>query len=361
MTMNQVIPGAAQIALEIRELKSPSIPARLAEWEALLQRQGPFPLTAHPAWVLVLAKSLGQVPYALEAQEAGKLRGFLPLSYLKSHLFGRFLVSTPYVNYGGVTADDPMAATLLIDHALKLADRLDVQFLELRHTQAIAHDQLTHHPAHKVHMRLDLPPTPATLWDALDPKVRNQVRKGQKNGLHVEWGGTELLDHFYSIFSRNMRDLGTPVYPARLFHEAFLHFPGRIEICLVRADKVPVAAAFLTHGWGVTEVPSASSLREYNSTCANMLMYWNLLERAIQRGHNSFDFGRSTPDGPVYRFKKQWGASPTPAEWQVYRRSGSGAEMRPDNPRYRRAIDLWKKLPVPVTRWLGPLIVRGIP
>ena len=117
----------------------------------------------------------------------------------------------------------------------------------------------------------------------------------------------------------------------------------------------------LLHGNGVTEVPTASSLREYNATCANMLMYRHLLDRAIERKQAVFDFGRSTLDGATFKFKKQWGAEPTPATWQYHLRTGQLGEMRPDNPRYQRAIQVWQKLPVRVTQLIGPEIVRGIP
>ena len=100
----------------------------------------------------------------------------------------------------------------------------------------------------------------------------------------------------------------------------------------------------------MTEVPTASSLREFNPTCANMLMYWHLLDRAVDRGQAVFDFGRSTPDGPTFKFKKQWGAVPHPAAWQYHVREGDGGDMRPDNPRYQRAIRLWQRLPVRLTR-----------
>ena len=106
---------------------------------------------------------------------------------------------------------------------------------------------------------------------------------------------------------------------------------------------------------------AASSLRFYNYICANMLMYWSLLERAILRGQEAFDFGRSTPGTSVCKFKEQWGAKPAPAEWQYYVRSGKSDDMRPDNPRFIRMVRLWQRLPVRLTRTIGPLIVRGIP
>ncbi len=302
------------------------------------------------------------MPYALEAVDtSGRTCGFLPLAYVSSLLFGRFLVSLPYLNSNGVLAGDDRIACRLVDEAVRLADSLDVRHLELRHEEPLEHPALSGRNRGKVHMRLTLPDFPGPLWAALPGKVRNQVRKGEKSGLRVAWGRAELLGDFYAVFSRNMRDLGTPVYSWRFFATVLEQFPLETELCVVRHGMKPVAAALVLHGQGVTEVPSASSLRPYNHTCANMLMYWKLLERATQRGQAVFDFGRSTIDGSTYRFKKQWGAVPEPANWQSYERTGRASDVRPDNPRYRRWIGMWQRLPVGLTRLLGPVIVRGIP
>jgi FemAB-related protein (PEP-CTERM system-associated) len=319
------------------------------------------PLSRLPAWLAVLAEGLRHTDYCLEAVQNGRICGILLLAYVRSLLFGRFLVSLPYLNTAGVVADNPAVAALLVDRAVALADELKVRYLELRHEQPIEHAALNEQMTGKVHMRLALPSCGEQLWDALPAKVRNQVRKGEKSGLVVTWGKTELLADFYAVFSRNMRDLGTPVYSRRLFASVLRHFPQRAEFCVVRSEDRPVAAALLLHGLGVTEVPSASSLREYNLTCANMLMYWHLLERAVQRRQAVFDFGRSSMDSNTFRFKKQWGAEPSPATWQYYVRQGSIAAVRPDNPRYGRMIRLWQRLPVALTRLIGPSIVRGIP
>jgi FemAB-related protein (PEP-CTERM system-associated) len=333
----------------------------LPRLRAYVAEGGLVPLSRDPAWLTVLERGLGHAPYCLEVAEGERTRGFLALSYVKSLLFGRFLVGLPYLNYGGVLADDEHVAGMLIDRAVQLADRLGVRYLELRHVQAIDQPALVRREGCKVHMRLDLPVTADALWMGLSSKVRNQVRKGQKSGLDVAWGGPELLPEFYAVFSHNMRDLGTPVFGRGLFRAILRQFPDRAELCVVRADGRAAAAALLLHGWGVTEVPSASSLRRYNPTCANMLMYWHLLERAVQRGQAAFDFGRSSPDSNTYQFKKQWGAAPVPADWQYYVRTGGVTDMRPDNPRYQRMIRLWQRLPVGLTRWIGPPIVRGIP
>src|SRR5262249_7799916 len=152
----------------------------------------------------------------------------------------------------------------------------------------VAHPKLSPVRRDKVHMRLNLPATAGALWDKIPAKVRNQVRKGQKHGLTAAWGRHDVLPEFHAVFSENMRDLGTPTYGKKLFAAILDQFPDRSEFCVVRDGKKPVAGALLLHGWGVTEVPSASSLRSHNHTCANMLLYWDLLERAVQRGQSVF-------------------------------------------------------------------------
>ena len=320
-----------------------------------------MPLSRHPAWLTVFRAAFGHDVYAVEAVAGGTTHGFLPLAFVSSLLFGRFLVSLPYLNTNGVVAASPDVQAELVSRAVTLADELNVRYLELRHEAPVAHPDLNAAFAGKVHMRLPLPASPEALWKGFDPKVRNQVRKGEKPGFAVSWGGVELLDPFHAVISENMRDLGTPVYGKVLFREILTTFPDAAELCLVRDGAKPVAAALLLHGWGTTEVPTASALKEYRASCVNMLMYRHLLDRAVGRGQRVFDFGRSTVGGPTHKFKEQWGATPHPATWQYALKGGATTEMRPDNPRYQRAIRVWQRLPLRLTRCLGPVIVRGIP
>jgi len=330
-------------------------------WQSALESQD----LLHPCWrwewLRVLERALAHRPYCIAAHENGSLRGLLPLALVRSWLFGKFLVGLPYLNSGGVHAKDPEVANVLIDRAVELADQLDVRYLELRHEKRWDHPALNHELSSKVHMRLDLPDKPAELWDSLKSKVRSQVRKATKNGLRIAWGREELVTEFYSIFARNMRDLGTPVYSRQLFANILQSFGNDAEICVAFRGADAVAAGLLVHGRGVSEVPSASSLRSINHLNGNILLYWNLLSRAIERGQRVFDFGRSNLESSTYRFKRQWGASPQPAVWQYYIRRGDIEAMRPDSPSNQRKIALWRRLPIWFTRLVGPQIVRGIP
>jgi FemAB-related protein (PEP-CTERM system-associated) len=350
---------ASPIAVHL--LSGAKLVARMPAFEDYLNRGSRVPLSRHPGWMMVLQQAMGHTPLAVEAVRGDRIVGVLCLAHVRSILFGRFLVSLPYLNSGGIYADDHGSATALAEAAIGLAKELDVRYLELRHETAYDFDFLTHRRTDKVHMRMEIPTSGAALWEQIPAKVRNQIRKGQKNNFTVSWGREELLPDFFSVFSRNMRDLGTPTFGRRLFASILEQFPDDAELCVIRDGRSPIATALLLHGRGVSEVPSASSLKSYNPTCANMLLYWNLLERTAERRQSSFDFGRSSIGGSTHKFKKQWGATAFPADWQYYLRNGAVGDMRKDNPKYQRFIAVWKRLPVGLTRCVGPLIARGIP
>ena len=324
-----------------------------------------------PRWLSVLREALGHRPYLLVARSEGGPRdsivGYLPLALVSSGLFGRFLVSLPYLNRAGVVASDPSVAAALVDRAATLAEDLRARYLELRHEQAIDHARLGATRNEKVRMVLQLPDGPEALFNAVGPKVRNQVRKAQKADLAIRWGGGDLVHDFYRVFAVNMRDLGTPVYPKRLFSRILAHFPRDAELAVVDTGGQPIAGALVLHhpggagGAPSSQVPSASCLRAWNHTNANMFMYHELLLRSMQRGSREFDFGRSSEGSGTYRFKKQWGAQPHPTVWQYHVIAGDMDAMRPDSASNQRRVRMWKRLPVWTTRLVGPAIVRGIP
>jgi FemAB-related protein (PEP-CTERM system-associated) len=175
-------------------------------------------------------------------------------------------------------------------------------------------------------------------------------------------GGPELLDEFYQIFAVNMRDLGTPVYGRAFFERVLEEFPGAARIHVVRKDAVAVAAAITVSFRGTIEVPWASSLKAYRALCPNNLLYWSIIEHAVTEGYRTLDFGRSTPNEGTYEFKRQWGAVPSPLFWEYALVSADAVpDQSPANPKFKSAIELWKRLPVPVATAIGPHIVRSIP
>jgi FemAB-related protein (PEP-CTERM system-associated) len=310
-------------------------------------------------WRPLIQEVFGHSSTYLIARRHGAVVGVLPLIRFRSWLFGRFLVSMPFLNYGGIAAVDDEAANALLAYAGEVASSHRAQHMELRHVA----QQCPNLPCrqHKVAMRLTLERTSEAMWEALDRKVRNQVRKAQKAGLTASSGGGELVAEFYEVFARNMRDLGTPVYSRRLFEHVVSSFPDRARLFVVRHRGRVIAGAVAFAFRDTLEVPWASSLAEFRGLCPNMLLYWTAIEWACTRGFSTFDFGRSTPDQGTYHFKKQWGAVSTPLSWEYAFGRGQPPVLGPDNPKARLAVRLWKHLPVRLSTTIGPHVVRVIP
>jgi FemAB-related protein (PEP-CTERM system-associated) len=310
--------------------------------------------------------------YLTARTESGAITGVLPIVEIRSLLFGRSMTSLPFLNFGGVLASSPAVARQLLKSAGDLARSRRCRHVELRHVDRVFADLPCRQ--HKVTMRLGLrsaeavgspgPSGPGNgdLWARIDRKARNQVRKAQKSNLTVERGGAELVPAFYQVFSRNMRDLGTPVYPERLFDTVMRVFLDRARIIVVRLAGVPVAAGLTIRTRHMVEIPWASSIRDYNHLCPNHLLYWHALETASSEGAAMFDFGRSTPDEGTFKFKEQWGAIPVQLNWEYWLDKGAGfPDISPKNPKMQLAIAVWQRLPVPVANVIGPRVVRGIP
>jgi len=312
-------------------------------------------------WRHIIERAFGKRWYVVGAVQHGRVLGGIPLVHMKSPLFGNFLGSMPYFNYGGVLVNDECMAEPILERTISLAQELGVNHLELRHLE----NHYPHLPVKtgKVSMWLDLPSSSTELMKSFKPKLRSQVRKGEKNGLGVKEGGIELLDDFYTVFVHNMRDLGTPVY-GKIFMQLILEaFPKTARLIIVTdSTSRPIAGGFLLGFRDRVEIPWASSLREYNHLQSNMFLYWNCLQYACDQGYGVFDFGRSSMESSTFKFKAQWGAQPVQHHWHYWLPNNQDMpEMNPQNPKYQLAISLWQRLPVSVTRVVGPLIAKHLP
>ena len=312
-------------------------------------------------WRHIFGKAFGKRWYVVGILQEGRVRGGIPLVHMVSPLFGNFLVSMPYVNYGGILVEDEALVEPIFQCAVELGRQLKVKYLELRHLKNF-YPEL---PAktEKVSMWLSLPKTAEELLRSFKPKLRSQIRKGEKNGLVVKSGGVELLDEFYGVFAHNWRDLGTPVYGKDVFALILEAFPKSARLFVVTDMELhPVAVGFLLGYRDRLEIPWASSLREYNHLQSNMFLYWNCLKYACDEGYRVFDFGRSTVESPTFKFKEQWGARPIAHYWHYYLKERQEIpQINPQNLKFRLAISLWRHLPVLVTRLVGPAIAKHLP
>ncbi|WP_447977180.1 FemAB family XrtA/PEP-CTERM system-associated protein [Candidatus Nitrospira bockiana] len=336
-----------------------SVVEHLAAWNAYVSAHPRATFYHRFEWLGLIARVFGHRVFPVAATAHGHIVGVLPLVLMDSRLFGRFMVSLPFVNYGGVLGDSEEIERRLWEHGVALAMRHKAGHLEARHLAP--HGFVPQGKQHKVTMVLSLAPSVEAQWKGFDGKLRNQVRKAELAGLSVTIGGASEVGAFYEVFARNMRDLGTPVYPRRLFETVVQTFPDAFRVCTVRHGRQVVAAALALAHRGTLEVPWAASRRDALSRCPNQRLYWELIQHAIKAGYTRFDFGRSTPGSGPYKFKQQWGAEEVPLYWEYWTADGVLPDLQPHNPRYALAVRLWKRLPLALANRLGPAIVRNIP
>lgn len=313
------------------------------------------------SWRNVIHEAFGhETIYLMGKNESGEVVCLAPLVILSSLLFGRFLISLPFLNYGGILATDQEARATLESYLEELAASKEAHHVELRHQNLVATSWVR--SDRKVSMRLPLPPSYEELLKGFSSKLRSQVRRAEKEGMTARVGGTECLDEFYAVFSRCMRDLGTPVYAKSFFGKILEVFPKDARICVVSHQDTPVSAGFLYGFRSTLEIPWAASDKRFNKLSPNMLLYGKVLEYACQQGFQVFDFGRSSPDSGTYKFKAQWGAQPHQLYWYYWMKDGRDVpQLNPQNPKYAVAIRLWQTLPVAVANLLGPHIVKHLP
>lgn len=329
-------------------------------WSEYVEKSPESTVTHEIGWRDVISDSLGHEPRYLLALDGSTVKGILPLFLVTTWWRAKYLISVPWLDYGGICADDDKTAGLLLDEASRITDRIGARFLELRSVKS--NNLGMAERLDKASLILKLNEDPDALWKAMNAKLRNQIRKSEKSGLTTEIGGIEFLDDFYKVFSRNMRDLGTPVWGKDLIGNTLRRFPDDAEIILVRHQNVVVAGGLILTFKETQYVPSASAYRWSLKYCPNMALYWAVIKRACERGYRYFDFGRSSWDSGTFRFKKQWGATPEQLVWQYYlNKEDDLPRITPENPKYKLAVRLWKKMPMPIANILGPRIIKNFP
>jgi FemAB-related protein (PEP-CTERM system-associated) len=266
----------------------------------------------------------------------------------------------PFLNYGGPVGS-PAAQHRLSAWAVEEAKRTRADAVDLRNLAPAALAAGLSPLARKITVVLELPASADTLWNqGFDAKLRSQIKRAQRESMTVRFGADQVTP-FYDVFARNMRDLGTPVLPRRLF-EALAHaFPGQVVFGVIYHQHTPVAAGCGFLWRGEFEMTWASSLREFNARAPNMLLYWSFMEQMIGQGAHTFNFGRCTPDGGTHRFKLQWGGRDVALGWSQWRRRAVAEVPAKDRGTFRLAASLWQRLPLPVANRLGPVLSRRIP
>lgn len=325
------------------------------EWDAFVTAHPDGTLCHLSTWAVVAETVYGWTPYYLAAETGGVITGVVPLVHVR-HGFARgALVSAPFCVYGGALARDAVTANALDAAAVELAHELNVKVLEMRQRERA-------NPAWSgtdlyATFRTQLDPDPARNLAAVPRKQRAMIRKGEKAGLSIRRGRDVAT--FYRLFCTGMRNLGTPVYPRRLFTTLQECFGEQCGILLVEHDGQVVSAVLSLYFRDEVLPYYAGGIPVARQLAAFDYMYWRLMEQACTDGLRVFDFGRSMRDTGAYAFKKNWGFEPQPLHYQFHMTgSGTPPVLDPKRPLYRYLAATWRRLPQSIANFAGPLVSR---
>lgn len=332
-------------------------PQDAARWDAFVERMPAATFFHRAGWQEVLERAFGHPAYFLFAEVDGEICGILPLGHVRSRLFGSGLVSTPFCVYGGSVGVSTEVCERLDAEACRLAEELRVDHLELRYSEPRHHDW----PGKDLYVTfrkpIDLDPEQNLL--AIPRKQRAMVRKGIQAGLvsYIDPG----VDAVHAVYSESVRNLGTPVFSKRYFRILKEVFGDDCEALIVRhGDRV--VAGVLNFYFRDEVLPYyGGGTVEARNLKANDFMYWEVMRRACERGIRLFDFGRSKRGTGPFDFKRNWGFEPQPLSYEFRLvRAARVPDVNPMNPKYRLFIEAWKRLPLPVSRMLGPMLARSL-
>ena len=329
-------------------------------WSAFVDKTPTSTIAHRIGWEKVIQRGLGHKPKYLIALIDDSIRGILPLFLLKTLWRSKYLISLPWIDYGGVCAVDPETENRLLDEAGRIAKAENAQFVEFRSVEAVFNNLPVLED--KVTFLLELNKNPDIIMKSLNSKLRNQIRKAQKSELTAQFGGIELLPDFYKIFSWKMHSLGTPVWGFTFFENILMTFPDTANIIIVKKDDEAIAGGLVLAFKDRLYVPSAAAYRSALKYCPNHALYWEVIKKGCDEGYRYFDFGRSKVDSNTFKFKKQWVPNPTQLKWQYYlNRAREMPSINPSSPKYRLFINIWTKLPLSVANYLGPKIIKNFP
>jgi len=334
------------------------MPQEHSDWDAFVRAHPEGTLFHLSGWRDVVRTAFGHECHHLTVERGGKLRAVLPLTQLKSRLFGHSLIANGFCIAGGPLAADEDALHEILDQAEQLGRKLGVDYIELRDTPRAAPGWTARDDLYAHFVRTTASDEAANLKQ-LPRRKRSVLRKVLASGLTttVDAG----LDDFYPLYCRNMHKHGTPALSRRYFEVLRATFGPACEILTVRDGEWPISSV-LSFYFKDRVMPYYMGARpEARDTASNDLMYWTLMRDGVARGYSVFDFSRSKIGTGPYEFKRLWGFEPRPIVHQ-YRLLGTDKlpNVNPTNPRYATFILAWQLLPLAIANGISPLLSRSL-
>ncbi len=333
------------------------------------------------------------------------VQAILPFVEVKSSVFGKRIISAPYLEYGGFAGDEKYISLILEWLAQKYKSSFD--YLEIRGGIESFDTVLSSLTVKKnfykrfvldlrVPSPLSVDPSSSSMGSKEDsapqksnfakfskenigssvfntvtfssgsvPAVqffrsniqdskRKAINKAKRNNVKVKDVPLADLDIFYNLYCQNMKRFGSPPYSKKYFREFYDHLvkSGLAKIYGAYIDgKIVAALLGLCYKERVHIIIAVSddSEREYRP---NDAVHSEFIEWSIENNFHFFDFGRVREESGQFEYKQKWG--PLLLDLPSYFLIWNGKDIPEVDPKkYNLAVKLWRFLPLRVTKMIG--------
>jgi lipid II:glycine glycyltransferase (peptidoglycan interpeptide bridge formation enzyme) len=316
----------------------------------------------------------------------GKIQSVYPMMTLKNKLFKSKHINMPFSDIGGISGEtskvtiEKMVKTLQNKGKYKIEIRLDNQ-PKYKELDKILQSTGFKKTPNKSHIVIDLKKqTKESMWKQFHKHTRNDIRKAEKSNLKIVQVDNEIeLKKTYKLYEKQMRDFGSPQHKYKYFKNLLLnaneHFYA-LNIYHEQSSKTkPIATSILlyanTNGYLAFNVSNP----KHRDKRPNDLLYWTTIKWAmnnknkithIDTGQVDTDSEKGTHANGLSRFKQKWLGTIIDKYTYTY---DSNQENENKNikveensksvlrgSKLKKFRGIWKKLPLIITRVIGPRI-----
>ena len=294
-------------------------------------------------------------PAYLVAEQAQEVVGILPAFLISRPFAGKAMISNPFSVSAGPLARSAHIANSLLHALEQQASAEACDFIEVRDLDpdiSLSEKWL----GHRKFATFCKPTgeTPEEILQQIPNRQRAVLRKADAHQLTLDIH--KDLSRFLQVYGISLRNLGTPIYPTRYFEALLDYFPDNCCLASVQQDGRDLSAV-LCFQFKDTLMPyyggGIPAARQYHSF---PWMYWQLMQYGLKNNLPIFDFGRSPVGSGAYLFKKNLGFTPREMQYSYLPLKGQSVpELDQENSLVQQLTSIWSKLPVPLTRMLGPI------
>ena len=329
-------------------------------WQDFIYSRDDTHCTDLAQWRLFFKELYGIQNFSYAYVENNQFLGVISLYLIRSPFMGKMLISSPFFGYGGLYSDKNEVQEVLSQKIENVAQKFKVDFIEIRLRKILP-------PPFKVNTDfleydLNLLDTPEKVWEKqLSSNVRQNIRKS--GNYKLEFSPSSHFRLCYKLLSHTIRDLGTPFHSIKFFKLINKYLKNDVFFSTIKYHNKVVAGGIVIKFKNSISTPYIGSIKKYRNMMTNYFLYWKLIKHCFKLNVKRFEFGRSPKGSTHIHFKKKWGGEEIPIFYNYKILNPKKKYKSVSNPSkiFLFATQIWKRIPLSFTRFLGKYLFRYVP